>query len=209
MADDVALRSLREAGFFTAGGRMIDMWPLYASYFQLAARKRASFGWSSIHVSPLILRTQTQPDLMTMRVQLGLAALCPWTKAAHTRRSPRRGDSRENEHEEGGTWEPPCGLGTIFEPQAAFVREMNAECTCGLALSVGTGKWCNATPGTTRLDGTAMLNATMPAAPNLVSLPQYMGSASRKRRCAESSHTVDCDRDEAGYFRWTRQNHTR
>ena len=35
VADHVVMKQLRAAGFFGAGGRLVDQWPLYASYFGL------------------------------------------------------------------------------------------------------------------------------------------------------------------------------
>ena len=53
MADHVVHKQLRTAGFFGAGGRLVDQWPLYASYFGLVGSRpaRATFGPSSLHYS--------------------------------------------------------------------------------------------------------------------------------------------------------------
>ena len=51
MADHVVHKQLRAAGFFDAGGRLVDQYPLYASYFGLVGRHRAAFGPSSLHYS--------------------------------------------------------------------------------------------------------------------------------------------------------------
>ena len=104
VADHVVLKQLRAAGFFGAGGRLVDQWPLYASYFGLAGSRpaRATFGHSSSGLHSSLHYSATShsdrlvvPDLGAMRVQLALDALCS-----------------------GSAWLPPCGLGGDNKEQA-------------------------------------------------------------------------------------------
>ena len=98
VADHVVLKHLRAAGFFGAGGRLVDQWPLYASYFGLVGSRpaRATFGPSSLHYSASSFSDRfVLPDLGAMRVQLALDALCS-----------------------GSAWLPPCGLGGDSKEQA-------------------------------------------------------------------------------------------
>ena len=98
VADHVVLKQLRAAGFFGAGGRLVDQWPLYASYFGLVGSRpaRATFGPSSLHYSATSFSDRfVLPDLGAMRVQLALDALCS-----------------------GSAWLPPCGLGGDSKEQA-------------------------------------------------------------------------------------------
>ena len=91
MADHVVHKQLRIAGFFGAGGRLVDQWPLYASYFGLVDSRpaRATFGPSSLHYSASSFADRfVLPDLGAMRVQFALDALCSTS-----------------------AWVPPCGLG--------------------------------------------------------------------------------------------------
>ena len=79
------------SGFFGAGGRLVDQWPLCASYFGLVGSRpgRATFGPCSLHHSATSFSDRfVLPDLGAMRVQLALDALCS-----------------------GSAWLPPCGLG--------------------------------------------------------------------------------------------------
>ena len=57
VAEDVVHRELRSAGFFDAGGRLVDQWPLYGSYFRLVDKRVASFGPSSLHCFHSATRT--------------------------------------------------------------------------------------------------------------------------------------------------------
>ena len=98
VADHVVLKQLRAAGFFGAGGHLVDQWPLYASYFRLVGSRpaRATFGPSSLHYSATSFSDRfVLPDLGAMRVQLALDALCS-----------------------GSAWLPPCGLGGDNKEQA-------------------------------------------------------------------------------------------
>ena len=88
----------QRVGFFGAGGRLVDQWPLYASYFGLVGSRpaRATFGPSSLHYSATSFSDRfVLPDLGAMRVQLALDALCS-----------------------GSAWLPPCGLGGDNKEQA-------------------------------------------------------------------------------------------
>ena len=42
VADHAVQRQLRASGFFDAGGRVMDQYPLYSSYFGLLAERRAT-----------------------------------------------------------------------------------------------------------------------------------------------------------------------
>ena len=67
------------SGFFGAGGRLVDQWPLCASYFGLVGSRpgRATFGPCSLHHSATSFSDRfVLPDLGAMRVQLALDALC-------------------------------------------------------------------------------------------------------------------------------------
>ena len=132
VADHVVHQQLRIAGFFGAGGRLVDQWPLYAAYFGLVGSKRAMFGPSSLHYSATSFADRfVLPDLGAMRVQFALDALCSTTSA----------------------WEPPCGLGRDNAEQVRLVEAFRPECQCGrYALSTGTALLCRKpiTDGTTR-----------------------------------------------------------
>ena len=93
MADHVVHRQLRIADFFGAGGRLVDQWPLYASYFGLVGSRpaRATFGPSSLHYSaPARLRTAS-----CRPTSAPCAPSLPSTLSARAARG----------------WVPPCGLG--------------------------------------------------------------------------------------------------
>ena len=82
-------KQLRASGFFDAGGRLVDQYPLYAAYFGLVGSNRATFGPSSLHYSATSFADRfVLPDLGAMRVQFALDALCSTS-----------------------AWVPPCGLG--------------------------------------------------------------------------------------------------
>jgi hypothetical protein len=57
-ADDVLFAELKRAGFFAAGGRYIDQWPIHASYFELGRAHRAEWGPSTLHYAQLSNRDQ-------------------------------------------------------------------------------------------------------------------------------------------------------
>ena len=124
-ADNVARHELTRANFFDAGGTYLNMWPVYRAYQGLANQHLAYYGVSSLHTSPLLLRDwPTLPDLVSMRLQLGLSALC----------------SERHDHAAGF----PCGHGSEFTPLAAFVESLNAQCSCERhGLSITAPHLCN------------------------------------------------------------------
>ena len=121
MADHVVHKQLRAAGFFDAGGRLVDQYPLYASYFGLVGRHRAAFGPSSLHYSATSFADRVVlPDLGAMRVQFALDALCSKN-----------------------SWEPPCGLGRDNVEQVRLIEAFKPGCQCGgYALSTGSALFC-------------------------------------------------------------------
>lgn len=121
MADHVVHKQLRVSGFFDAGGRLVDQWPLYASYLGLVGSKRAMFGPSSLHYSATSHGDRfVLPDLGAMRVQFALDALCSTS-----------------------AWEPPCGLDRDYMEQVRLVENFQPACQCaGLALSIGSAVFC-------------------------------------------------------------------
>ena len=129
MADHVVHRQLRIAGFFGAGGRLVDQYPLYAAYFQLVGSTRAMLGPSSLHYSATSFADRfVLPDLGAMRVQFALDALCS-----------------------NSAWEPPCGLERDNTEQVQFVEAFQPECQCGnYALSTGSALLCRSTNGAAR-----------------------------------------------------------
>lgn len=118
-ADHLLHSALRREGFFEAGGRAIDQWPLYAAYQHVQARGKADYGLRlealrpSIHSSPFALSallthngSRIEADLINARLQLALAALCaPATRAL------------------------PCGAASFDAPGRAAVCAP-AECAC-------------------------------------------------------------------------------
>ena len=122
VVDHAVHTQLRASGFFDAGGRLVDQWPLYASYFGLVrSRHAAAFSTSSVHYSASSHGDRfVLPDLGAMRVQLALDALCS--------------DS---------AWEPPCGLERDYMEQTQLVATFQPDCQCaGFALSIGSAFFC-------------------------------------------------------------------
>jgi hypothetical protein len=110
VADDLLFAELKTAGFFAAGGRYMDQWPIYASYFELGRAHRAEWGPSTLHYAQLSNRGHMMTnDLTLARLTLLLNSWC--TPAAEAS-SPR-------------------GVGSHFLPLAAYVRRLNASCSCG------------------------------------------------------------------------------
>ena len=88
-ADHVLHSALRAAGFFAAGGRALDQWPVYAAYEGVQARGHAEYGTrlhpqrAAVHTSSLSLMSllkkpsdRIEADLVNMRLQLLLNELC-------------------------------------------------------------------------------------------------------------------------------------
>jgi hypothetical protein len=109
-ADDVLFAQLKTAGFFAAGGLYMDQWPIYASYFDLGRAHRAEWGLSTLHYAQLSNRGHMMTnDLILARLTLLLNSWC--TPAAEA--------------------SSPCGVGSHCLPLAAYVRSLNASCSCG------------------------------------------------------------------------------
>ena len=72
VADHVVLKQLRAAGFFGAGGRLVDQWPLYASYFGLVGSRP---GAPRSHAERATFGTRTNDDKSYLWLALRAAAL--------------------------------------------------------------------------------------------------------------------------------------
>jgi hypothetical protein len=118
-ADMTLHTSLHASGFFAAGGRALDQWPVYAAYQGAQARGHAEYGIrlhrqrAAIHTSSLSLMSllkspqdRIEADLVNVRLQLLLNELC----------SP---------HED----RQLCGTNSFHEQGAAAARQP-AECAC-------------------------------------------------------------------------------
>lgn len=121
-ADEMLFSELKAAGFFSAGGRYMDQWPIYTGYFELSREHRADFGPSSLHYSQLSVRDRMMTnDLSLARLTLLLNGWC--TSAAEA--------------------SSPCGVGSQFLPLAGYVQELDATCSCGpFGMSITTPKLC-------------------------------------------------------------------
>ena len=111
-ADDVAHHELHAAGFYEAGGRFVDQWPLAAAYWDVKQRGKSQYGPSSLHYATTSVGDRyVLPDFVGMREQFALNALCSDAPAAHQ----------------------PCGPPgrNHFTPQARTVYESGANCSCG------------------------------------------------------------------------------
>eukprot|EP00965_Chrysotila_dentata_P240419 6203703-Pleurochrysis_carterae.AAC.3 len=122
VVDQAAQTELERAGFVREGGRIVDQWPVYRSYFQ-----NGNYGPSSLHTAPLtIADCNLPPDLVSMRTHFLLDAICTAQ----------------------GQWEPRCGMGSQYRPQAAYVTSLNAQCSCArYGLSIFTPHLCNTSYG--------------------------------------------------------------
>ena len=123
VADGAVLAELRAVDFFQSGGRYIDQWPIYKAYFDVAQQGRANFGPSSLHNSQLSIRdNMLTADLSFMRLTLLLNAWC-------------------NESPIGAS---PCGVGSLFLPQAQYVSALNPTCSCGaFGMSILPPRFCS------------------------------------------------------------------
>ena len=124
-ADDVAHHELHAAGFYEAGGRFVDQWPLAAAYWDVKQRGKSQYGPSSLHYATTSIGDRyVLPDFVGMREQFALNALCSDAPAAHQ----------------------PCGPPgrNHFTPQARTVYDSGANCSCGpWGLSIHRPILCN------------------------------------------------------------------